>query len=347
MRVLLLFFAALVWLPSVSAQTGKPTSIAELAAYNKPDREQVLLDGAKKEGRMMWYTSLTGGPNQEVPKAFEAKYPGIKVDVYRGDSDAIIQRVLQEAQAKRYLVDTIETTFPILKVMQEYKLVTPYFSLHLASYSDEVKEKADRGLVYWATDRESYIGLAYNTNVVPENTAPKNFDDLLKPELKGKIGFATSDTGNRVIGAMLATKGPEFISKLKAQDVVLHGVSGRAIADMVVSGELGLSPTVFLSHSRTSISKGAPIKWVAMDLVPTNAGGVAVPTNAPHPHSALLFADYLLSPEGQKILGKFGLDSAVNKPPFKRYYAEAGMTVEQYEKENAKWEKLLRDIGRK
>ena len=348
MKALLLFVtAAVCWTSLGSAQTAKPMSIAELAAYNKPDREQVLLEGAKKEGRMMWYTSLTGGPNQEMPKAFEAKYPGIKVDVYRGDSDAIIQRVMQEAQAKRYLVDTIETTFPILKVMQEYKLLTAYFSPHLGSYSDEVKEKADKGLVYWATDRESYIGVAYNTNVVAEKAAPKSFDDLLKPELKGKIGFATSDTGSRMIAAMLATKGPEFISKLKAQDIVLHAVSGRAIADMVVSGELGLSPTVFLSHARTSIAKGAPIKWVAMDLVPANAGGVAVPANAPHPHGALLFADYLLSPEGQKLLGKFGLDSAANKPPFKRFYAEAGMNAEQYEKENARWEKLLREIGRK
>lgn len=325
----------------------KPMTPAELAAYNKPDREKILYEGAKREGRLMWYTSLTGGPNQEVPKAFELKYPGIKVDVYRGDSDAIIQRVLQEAQAKRYLVDIIETTFPILKVMQEYKLLLPYSSPYLASYPDEVKEKAQKGLVYWATDRESYIGLAYNTNAVPEGVAPKNFDDLLRPELKGKIGFATSDTGNRVIGAMLAARGAEYISKLKNQDVVLHAVSGRAIADMVVSGELGLSPTVFLSHSRVSISKGAPIKWVPMDLVPTNAGGVAVPAHAPRPHGALLFADYLLSPEGQKVLGKFGLDSAVNKPEFKRYYAEAGLTAEQYEKVNAKWEKLLRDLGRR
>ena len=345
--LMLLAVAALVWVPSVSAQTGKPLSIAELAAYNKPDREKILYEGAKKEGRLMWYTSLTGGPNQEVPKAFEAKYPGIKVDVYRGDSDAIIQRVMQEAQAKRFLVDIIETTFPILKVMQEYKLLVPYFSPYLASYPDEVKEKVDRGLVYWATDRESYIGLAYNTNVIPENAAPKNFEDLLKPEVKGKMGFATSDTGNRVIGAMLAAKGAEYISKLKNQNVVLHAVSGRAIADMVVSGELGLSPTVFLSHSRVSISKGAPIQWVPMDLVPTNAGGVAVTANAPRPHGALLFADYLLSPEGQKLLGKFGLDSAVNQPPFKRYYAEARLTAEQYEKVNEKWEKLLRDLGRK
>src|SRR4029450_12864091 len=110
----------------------------------------------------------------------------------------------------------------------------------------------------------------------------------LKPELKGKIGVATSATGNRVVGAMLATKGGEFVQKLKSQDITLHGVSGRAILDMVISGELGVSPTVFLSHSRVSVSKGAPIKWVPMDVVPTNAGGVALPTHAPHPPAALV-----------------------------------------------------------
>ena len=332
---------------SASAQTAKPMSIADLAAYNKPDREKMLYEGAKKEGKLMWYTSLTGGPNTEAPKVFETKYPGVQLEVYRGDSDAIIQRVLQESQAKRFLVDSIETTFPVLKVMQEYKLLAAYFSPHLAQYPDEAKEKGNKGWVYWATDRESYIGLAYNTNVIQGGAVPKSFDDLLKPEVKGKIGFATSDTGARVIAAMLASKGPEFVQKLTTQQITLHAVSGRAILDMVISGELGISPSVFLSHSRVSIAKGAPIKWVAMDLVPTNAGGVALPLNAPHPYAALLFGDFLLSPEGQKFLGKFGLDSAMNKPPFKRFYAEAGLTAEKYEKENEKWEKLLKDIGKK
>lgn len=348
MKVMLMFLlASFTWTPSSWAQAGKPISMAELAAYNKPDREKVLYEGAKKEGRLMWYTSLTGGPNTDAPKVFAAKYPGVQLEVYRGDSEAIIQRVLQEAQAKRFLVDTIETTFPVLKVMQEYKLLAPYFSPHLAQYPDEAKEKGEKGLVFWATDRESYIGLAYNTNSVQGSAVPKSFEDLLNPELKGKIGFATTDTGARVIAAMLKSKGPEFVQKLKSQQIALHGVSGRAILDMVISGELGVSPTVFLSHSRVSIKKAAPIKWVAMDLVPTNAGGVAVPANAPHSHAALLFGDFLLSPEGQKFLGNYGLDSAMNKPDFKRFYAEAGMSAAQYEKENEKWEKLLREIGRK
>ena len=341
------FLALLAMVQTVWAQTAKPMTVAEIAAYNKPDREKMLYDGAKKEGKLMWYTSLTGGPNTDAPKVFESKYPGVQVEVYRGDSDALISRIVQEAQAKRYIVDTVETTFPILKVMQEYKLLAPYTSAHLAAYPDEVKERAGKHLVYWATDRESYIGLAYNTNSIQGNAVPKGFDDLLKPELRGKIGFATSDTGNRVIAAMLVSKGPEFVQKLKGQQISLHSVSGRAILDMVISGELGLSPTVFLSHSRVSIAKGAPIKWVPMELVPTNAGRVALPLNAPHPYAGMLFAEFLLSPEGQKFLGKYGLDSAMNKPDFKRFYAEAGMTVERYDKENDKWEKLLREIGKK
>ncbi|HEX2244171.1 MAG TPA: hypothetical protein VHK27_13170, partial [Gammaproteobacteria bacterium] len=142
---LLLLLATLAWTTSESAHAAQPISIAELAAYNKPDRERVLYEGAKKEGKLMWYTSLTGGPNTDAPKVFEAKYPGIKLEVYRSDSDGIIQRVMQEAQAKRYIVDSIETTIPILKVMQENKLLAPYFSPHLTQYSDEAKEKADKG----------------------------------------------------------------------------------------------------------------------------------------------------------------------------------------------------------
>jgi len=332
---------------SAWSQTAKPSSPAELAAYNGPDREKLLIEGAKKEGKVLWYTSLTGGPNKQVPLAFEAKYPGVKVDVYRASSDDLAARVLQEAQAGRHLVDTVETTFPVLKVLRDYKLLMPYFSSYLNQYPDEAKEDGPKGLVYWATDRESYIGLAYNTNVIKGEAVPNNFEDLLKPAFKGKLGFATSDTGSRVIGAILATKGSDFIDKLKGQDITLHAVSGRAILDMVISGELGATPTAFLSHSRVSIKKGAPIKWVPMDVVPTNAGGVALSANAPHPNGALLLADYLLSPEGQKLLGKFGLDSATNKPAFKRWYPERGLTAEQYEKESTKWDKVLRELGRK
>ncbi len=108
-----------------------------------------------------------------------------------------------------------------------------------------------------------------------------------------------------------------------------------------------MSISIFRNHVLSGKPKGAPTEWVPMDLNPTNAGGVALPASSNNPHAALLFLDFLLSPEGQKFLGKYGLDSALNKPDFQRFYAEAGMTAAQYEKENEKWEKLLREIGKK
>src|SRR5262245_14070969 len=79
-----LIFVTFGWLSTAWAQSGKPTKIEELAAYNKPDREQVLYAGAKGEGKITWYTSLAGGSYKDLASAFEAKYPGVKVEAYRG-----------------------------------------------------------------------------------------------------------------------------------------------------------------------------------------------------------------------------------------------------------------------
>jgi iron(III) transport system substrate-binding protein len=341
------FLAVLTMLSVAWGQSGKPTSLADLAAYTGADREQRLVAGAKIEGKVFWYTSLTGGPNQEIPKAFEAKYPGVKVETYRGSSKDLIAKILAEAQAKRYLMDTIEGTLPILRAMRDMKLLVPFGSPHLATYPEGTKEKAGKGLFFWASARETYIGLGYNKNSISPNSLPKSYDDLLKPELKGKLGFSTTDTGSRVIGAMLKFKGEDYLNRLKAQTITLYAISGRALLDLVISGEVGASPTIFRSQATTSIGKGAPIGWVPMDIVPTNAGGVAVAARSPHPHAALLLLDFILGPEGQKILENFGLESPAKDFGFNRWYPEEGLTTEQYEEVALKWDKLLRQIGRR
>src|SRR5438093_651387 len=257
------------------AQAKKPASLAELAAYTGADREQRLLAGAKAEGKVVWYTSLAGSSYKELAKGFETKYPAVKIEPYRGTSVDLMTRIIAEAEVKHFLADAIETTLPVLRYMRENKMLTPYVSPSLAKYPSNAKEKADRGLFYWAIDRETYMGAGYNTTMIPASAVPKNYADLMKPELKGKIAFATSDTGTRTIGSMLKHKGEEFVKELKAQDIILHSVSGRAMADMVISGEVGISPTIFRDHAMESKSKGAPIDWVPMEVVPTNAGGVS------------------------------------------------------------------------
>lgn len=106
-------------LSSAWSQSAKPASLAELAAYTGADREQILLAGAKAEGKVVWYTSLAGGSYKEIAAAFEAKYPGVKIETYRGSSQDLMAKISAEAQAKRFLVDTVETTLPLLRVLRE------------------------------------------------------------------------------------------------------------------------------------------------------------------------------------------------------------------------------------
>lgn len=330
-----------------AAQVKKPTTLAELAAYAGIDRNQLLLAGAKNEGKVVWYTSLAGSSYKELAQGFESKYPGIKVDVYRAASSELSAKILAEAQAKQPLADAIETTLPLLKSLREDSLLTPYVSPYLAKYPANAKEPADKGLFFWAVDRESYIGVGYNPNSIAPKSVPKNFAELLRPELKGKMGFTTTDTGVRMIGATLKFKGEEFLKKLKTQEIILHSISGRAMADMAISGEVPLSPSIFRDHAMESKNKGAPIDWVPMEGVPTNAGAVALFSQAPHPHAALLMADFILSPEGQKILERLEFGSPSKNFGFKRWYPEAGMNTTQYDNESTHWQKLLRELGQK
>jgi ABC-type Fe3+ transport system substrate-binding protein len=344
----ILFSAALIAL-SLASSGGAQTemSLAQLAAYNKPDREKVLYAGAKAEGKIMWYTSLAGGSYKELANAFEARYPGVKVEAYRGTRQELGARIMAETQANRPIVDTIETTLPLLKLLRDNKLLVPYYFPTQAKYPEHVKEKGPKGLYFWAIDRESHIGLAYNKNSIPGHLAPKDYDGLLRPELKDKIGIAGTDTGVTVVGAMIKLRGEEYLKKLRGQNPAVHNVSGRALLDLVISGEVGVSPTTFRNHVEVSLKANAPIEWIPMDVVPSNSGSTAVSARAPHPHGALLLADFILGEGGQRVLEQYQYGSPLKQYPFKRWYPEQGLTTEQYEKLDARWNKELRALMRK
>ena len=329
------------------AQTPKSMSTEQLAAYNKPDREKFLYAGAKAEGKITWYTSLAGASYKELAAAFETKYPGVKVESYRATRQEMSARIMAEAQAQRYIVDTIETTIPLLKLLEDNHMLVPYYFPTQAKFPDNVKEKASKGLVFWAIDRESHIGLAYNKNAIPAKLAPRNYQGLLRPELKDKIAFAGSDTGVTVVGAMLKFQGEEYIKKLKSQNPTIHNVSGRALLDMVISGEVGVSPTTFRNHVEVSLKVGAPIEWIPMDVVPSNSGSTAVSAKAPHPHAALLLADFILGAGGQKVLEEYEYGNPTKSYGFKRWYPEQGLTAEQIDKLEEKWRATLRDLTKR
>ena len=170
---------------------------------------------------------------------------------------------------------------------------------------------------------------------------------MLRPELKDKIGFAGSDTGVTVVGAMLKFKGEEYVRKLKTQNPVVHNVSGRALLDFVISGEIGVSPTIFRNHVEVAQKAGAPVAWVPMEVVPNNSGSTGVSLQAPHPHAALLLADFILGEGGQNILEKYEYGNPTKDYGFKRWFPEAGLSVEQIDKLEEKWRATLRDLTKR
>src|SRR4030095_14990237 len=213
----LLLFPSEGWL-----QARKPATIAELAVYRGADREAVLYAGAKAEGKVIWYTSLAGDSYKELVKAFETKYAGVKVDSYRAAGAELVVRLQEESKARRNIADTIETTEGSLIFLRDDKLLRPYDSPHLDKYPEDGKERADKNLVYWALARASSTGFTYNTTLIPKDVVPKNFDGLFHPQLKGKMGISIGQTSDKIIGAMIKTKGEEAVRKLKGQEIKLY-----------------------------------------------------------------------------------------------------------------------------
>jgi iron(III) transport system substrate-binding protein len=347
MKVLSLALLILVAMTSfASGQTKKPRTLDELVAYSGADRHQILVDGAKAEGKVVWYTSLSG-VYRELVDAFKRRYPDVAVEVYRAGSTDLGPRLLNEAQAGRYVADALESTPGLLMLLRERNLLKAYSSPELARYPDEAKTKADGGRIYWVTDREAYLGFGYNTREVAPAEVPKNFQDLLKPELKGKLAVTTESSTSRVVGTLIKYKGEEFVKRLKAQEIRLFKASSAGFLDLIAAGEVAGSFVVFQNQVAVKKEKRAPVDWVPLDVVPTNAGGSAIIANAPHPHAALLFTDFVIGAEGQKLMEQFRYGVAWKEYPFKREYPERGMSSSEYENAEDKWLQLTRSISKK
>jgi iron(III) transport system substrate-binding protein len=331
---------------SLAAQS-KPLSAADLAFYQGADREKILLEGAKKEGQVTFYTSNTwiAGP---VSQEFGKKYPFVKANVWRSDSKSLLKRLTEEVAAGRFLADVVETSPEYIAILVRNNMLQEYLSPELAAYDDEAKIKGKKGVYAW-TNREIYISLGFNTKLIPPAEAPKSVKDYLDPKWKGKMSIAGTTTGVQWVGALIDAMGREFLEKLSSQDISVQNMSGAALSGLVASGEVPLSPTIFNSNIFTHKEQGAPVEWRPLDPVIAGVGTSGMILNSPHPHAALLFLDYLHSKFGQEVAMKGGLSSARTdigslEQKFKKIYIESKYTPEEFEKKIDEWEALMRKL---
>ena len=280
-------------------------SVAEIALDKSPERQQMLEAGARREGALMLYA--TGTQIQPLIDAFRKRYPFIKVDMPRASSEDVARKVVEEYSAGVYAVDAFELSSFGLVPLREQGVLQPFSSPHQSNYP-ATAIGPDRA---WTSVRESNIGLGYNTTKISRDEAPKTYEQLLDPKWKGKLALSGSDSSvSNMAGAMVLSKGADYVRKLGAQNIRVYQVTGRALANLTISGEAPLALTIYSAHVEASKAQGAPIEWIAPGPVSVTDTAAALAIKAPHPHAAMLFIDFLLSREAQVLYRALGYRSA-------------------------------------
>ncbi|MFC1814642.1 ABC transporter substrate-binding protein [Thermodesulfobacteriota bacterium] len=276
----------------------KPSTTAEIAVYKGADRQQILEEGAKKEGKLTLYTveilAQTLRPKLEI---FKKKYSFIKVDVWRAPDLRVTSRLFEEYKAGRKIVDVICTTQAGVMVIEQMKILQAYYSPNVAHIEDAAIKMGPDGTGYSAGFYESIRGIGYNPSLIGKNQVPKTYQELLDPKWKGKLAIAGSMSGVGWMGTILETFGEKFVEQLARQDFDVHMVSARALLDMVIAGEYMFSPTISNSHVFVSKQKGATAEWVPIEPAHAHLVQIMLPESPPNIHAALLFIDFNLSKE--------------------------------------------------
>lgn len=320
--VLLVVIAFPAW---VSAAQKLTATVKELALYKGADRQKILEAGARKEGRLIFYTSgILTQAVRPVVDGFQKKYPYIKVIIWRAGGEQLIPKIMEEYKSGKLPCDVIEGTLTTQLALQAAGISQPYYSPNLPYIDEGARMPAPGGGVFSAGFRESGSGLGYNTKLIPGSDVPRTYRDLLNPKWKGKGALTGSDLAKDVVGAMLFTFGEEYVRRFADQNFAVQMISVRALADMIVNGEYSLSPCITDAHVTTSKQKGAPIEWIPLEPVLVTIGQIALSKQAPNPHAALLFSDFELSRESAEIHRQRGYNptrtDASGRATYKKFY---------------------------
>ena len=323
------------------AQSKKAeSSVGEIASFQGADRLQRLLEGAKKEGELNLYGSMTAGDMVPIVEAFSKKY-GIKVNNWRSGSENVLKKVISEAQGGRFEVDVVENNAPEMEALHREKLLQPVKS----PYHDDLMRQALPAHREWAGTFIDVFVQGYNTDKVKKEELPQAYEDLLDSKWKGRLGIEAED--QHWFAAVVQELGQEKGETLFKNIVNANGMSVRKghalLAQMVASGEVPLGLTLY-SHTPAQLKeKGARIDWFVIPPAIAQFRTIGILKKAPHPHAAMLFYEFMLS-EGQQILSKrhyvptgSKIDSPLKKLPLK--FIDPGLFLNM----NDKWIKTYEE----
>ncbi len=328
------------WVSEAGAQSVAGN--AAVYSYKGADRAQRLLDGARREGGVNLYTSMAPTEIGPLAEAFEKK-TGVKVNLWRALSEGVAQRALAEARGRRQAMDVVETNGPEVEALAREQVLAAFHSPHLADLPPASLPR--HGM--WAADRLSFFVVAFNTNKVRAADLPKSYEGFLDPKWKGRLAMEATDSEwmAGVVKTWGEPRGMDFMRKLGAMKPEMR--KGHVLlAQLIASGEIEVGLTAYHANAQSFKARGAPLDWAPVEPVIARPQGIGVAANAPHPHAALLFVDFMLSPEAQELLAKMGRSPAsravkTDTSSLNFVMSDAAVILDENDKWQQLWDKLF------
>jgi iron(III) transport system substrate-binding protein len=278
-----------------------------------------LIDAAKKEGKLVFYTAMDLQLAEHYGKTFEQKYPGIAVRVERSGAERVFTRIGQEYSSNIHAVDVVNTADQShCIVWKRNDWLTPYLPEEVAKYFG--KDYYDPDALHLTT-RVLVSPIGYNTSLVKPEDAPKSFADLLNPKWAGKMVKAHPAYSGTIMNATFQIArdiGWDYLEKL-AKQRVMQVQSATDTPKKLALGERAIMVDGAGYLVIQDKEKGRPVEVVyPTEGTPLATSPSAVFKAAPNPNAARLFQNWLHSREGQQILVDFA-----------RQYSPHSQTVEK------------------
>jgi iron(III) transport system substrate-binding protein len=284
------------------AALAQTRTLAEIAAFQGPDRMARLVEGAKREGSLTLYISKVAEDTNPLIDDFRKKH-GVDVQVWRGANEAVVQRAIVESRAGRCPADDISSGWSAVEALHREKLLQPVQSPTTADLMPQALQPHGE---YVGIDLNMIIA-AYNTSLVKPNEVPKSLEDLKAPRWKGRLAIEADDVDwFAAVVNRIGEPGLGLFREIARTNGFALRKGHTLLANLVAAGEVPLALTVYRYKPEQLKAAGAPIEPLYLPPVAAFLSSVAVTRCAPHPNAAVLFHEFMLH-DGQEIYARRNL----------------------------------------
>lgn len=298
----------------------------------------------KEGGTLNFYGTLAQINAEKILPVFEKRFPGIKINHVDATSDKLVARAVSEARGGRTLGDIFQV--PLENVVQLYDQ-----GLLLETKLPEAAEYPEgaKGNFWVASDLQFFVA-AWNTKLVKKEEEPKSFDDFADPRWKNRLIGEPRDLEMLLAFAKYKFKSDEkavdFWKKVAANNVEFHKGHSQ-LAELLVAGQAAACITCYSHHYPRRIQKGAPVNYMLTEGV-ASINATAIFKGAPHPNTAMLFARWVASQEGQKVMAQGGRTPAhpkvdpVDKTRTEKIYFISAADLKEFPKYEKMWKEIFK-----